>query len=206
MKCPGFQKLIDFLDGQLIGEEAQVMRRHLDQGCADCLKDRAWYETVRSIASTDEVFRPAPWVRKRAIDLFEDERLRPKSLSGTAHAAARLIFDSMRQLSLAGARPASASGRQLIYEGTGYKIDIQIAASSNVGADIMGQVLREGEQGFGSVAELPVDLIRDQRNIWSTVTSSFGEFMMHEVDFGLYGLQIETPETVITIEDLAVSK
>jgi hypothetical protein len=206
MKCPGFQKLIDFLDGQITEEEARLMRSHLDHGCADCLKDRAWYETVKSIASTDQVFRPAPWVRKRAIDLFEDERARAKSLKGTAQAVAQLIYDSFRQLSWAGARPASASGRQLIYKGSGFNIDIQITGSSDAGADIMGQVLREGEQGFVSVAGLLVDLIRDGRHIWSTTTSSFGEFMMHEIDFGQYDLRIETHETVITIEGLSVSE
>jgi hypothetical protein len=206
MKCPGFEKLIDFLDGQITGEEARQMKDHLDHGCDDCLRNRAWYETVRSIARTDPVFTPAPWVRKRAIDLFEGERTRSRGLIETAQAAAQLIYDSMQRLSLAGARPASTSGRQLIYKGTGYNIDIQIAASSNAGADIMGQVLREGEQGFGSVAGLLVDLIRDQHQVWSTTTSSFGEFMMHEVDFGQYDLRIETPETIITIEGLAVSE
>jgi hypothetical protein len=90
----------------------------------------------------------------------------------------------------------------LIYQATGYNIDLQIAASSNAGADIMGQVLREGEQGFGSVGGLLIDLIRDQRDVWSTTTSSFGEFVMHEVDSGKYDLRIETPETIITIEGL----
>lgn len=204
MKCPGFQRLIDFLDGQLAGEEAKQMEAHLGQGCAACLKDRAWYEALRSIARTDEIFKPAPWVRKRAIDLFEDERLKRRDLIGTARAAAQLVYDSVRRLSLAGARPADGSGRQLIYQAAGYNIDIQVAASAKAGADIMGQVLREGEAGFGSVSGLLIDLSRDQRDIWSTTTSSFGEFMMREVDSGQYDLRIETEETIITIEGLPV--
>jgi hypothetical protein len=204
MKCPGFQKLIDFLDGQIAGAEAEQILSHLDQGCAGCLKDRAWYEDLLSIVMSDQIFRPPPWVRKRAVDLFDDERLRGSGLIATAQAVAQLVYDSVNRLSLAGARPASASGRQFIYQASGYSIDIQIAESSNARADIMGQVLREEEQGFGSVAGLLIDLTRDQYDVWSTTTSSFGEFMMHEVDHGRYDLRIDTLETVITIESLVL--
>lgn len=203
MKCPGFQRLIDFLDGQLAGEEADQVNRHLGQGCAACLRDREWYDTVKSIARTDDVFSPAPWVRKRAVDLFAAER-KPGRLISSVEAVARLMYDSLQRLQPAGARPAEVSGRQLIYNAAGYNIDIQLAVSSEVGADVMGQILREQEVGFASVAGLLVDLSQNGCDIWSTTTSGFGEFMMHGVDFGRYNLRIETGEAIITIEHLQV--
>ncbi|HEU4386636.1 MAG TPA: hypothetical protein VFV34_02480 [Blastocatellia bacterium] len=206
MKCPGFEKLVDFLDARLTEEEAHQIDLHLTQGCAVCSKDRAWYQTLKSIVSADDRFRPAPWVRRRALDIFENERFRSDRLIDTARAAARLVYDSMQRLSTAGARPLGASGRQLVYQAAGYNIDIQIAASAKEGVDIMGQILREEEAGFGSVTGLLIDLIQDHREVWSTTTSSFGEFTMHEIDSGDYDLRVETGEAVITIERLPVVK
>lgn len=199
MKCPSFQQLIDFLDGRLPEKEAQLVENHLNQGCARCFEDRAWYEALQSITRTDEVFRPAPTVRKRALDLFKQS-----GRTGTTSVAARLDYDSGQRSSFAGARPADASGRQLVYRAAGYSVDVQIGAATTSGADIVGQILRDGETGFKSVAGLLIDLTRDRRDIWSTTTNGFGEFMMHEVDSGEYDLRIETADAVITIEGLPV--
>lgn len=204
MKCPGFQKLIDFLDGQLSDEEAQYMTKHLEDGCSTCVGDRTWYENLRSIVEDVQVFRPAPWVRKRAVELFERQQGMTNALVRATLPAARLIYDSLERLSFATARPAEAAGRQLIYQASGYNVDIQIAASGELGAEIMGQILREGETGFKSVTGLLVDLTKDREDVWSTTTNGFGEFKMHEVASGRYGLRIETEEAVITIEGLPV--
>lgn len=199
MKCPGFRKLIDFLDGQLSEEEAHVMENHLSQGCPSCLDDRAWYEALRSITRTDEEFRPAPRVRKRALDLFKQ--------GGPVRAdrvAARLEYDSALGLSVAGARAAEASGRQLVYRVAGYSVDVQIGAAATSGADIVGQVLREGEAGFDSVAGLLIDLTRHGEDVWSTATNGFGEFMMQGIESGEYELKVETRDAIISIDGLPV--
>jgi hypothetical protein len=206
MKCPGFETLIDFLDGQLAEEERQRLKSHLDMGCADCLNNCVWYEQFRAVARADGSYRPATWVRKRVVDLINAERSRSAGRARPAESLANLVYDSLRRVSPAGARLAEASGRQLVYDVAGYSVDVQIARSSTAGFDLMGQVLRRDETGFGSVAGLLVDLVLDQRDVWSTVTSEFGEFIMHGVEPGPYGLRIEAGATIIRIEDLSVSE
>jgi hypothetical protein len=169
------------------------------------MADQTWYETVRSITRDDDLFRPEPWARARAVRLFEEEGGKRGAAARIAKALAQLVYDSMERLSFAGARLSGAGGRQLIYHADGYNIDIQIAPSTTSGAEIMGQVLREGESGFGSVAELFVDLTGSQKDSYSTMTNGFGEFMINEVDFGHYDLRIEAGDKEITVAGLPVT-
>ena len=203
MKCPGFEKFIDFLDGLLAEEEVREINLHLDLGCARCLQNRDWYQTVRDIVRRDPIFRPESWVRKQAVEIFERGRFRRHRVTGMMQAA-HLTYDSMERLSIAGARTAAGSNRQLIYRAAGYNIDIQVAPSAKHGADIMGQVLRQEEAGFGSVGGLLIDLIRDDRELWSTTTGGFGEFAMCEIESGNYKLRVDTEDLIITIESLPV--
>ena len=40
MKCPGFEQLVDYLDGKLTPAGAEQFAAHLAAGCADCAENR----------------------------------------------------------------------------------------------------------------------------------------------------------------------
>lgn len=204
MKCTGFELLIDFLDGRLNEEEASRVNAHLRSGCRSCQANKTWYERVREVAESDDVFRPAPWVSKRAVKILEDESERSSLAARTVEALARLVYDSLQKLSYAGTRSMEGAERKLVYETESYSIDLQILPVSASVAGIVGQVLRKGDDGFDSVSEVFVDLKHGAKDVWSTVTNDFGEFMMNEVDFGEYELSIETVDTKLKIMCLPV--
>jgi hypothetical protein len=74
MNCPGFQRLIDFLDDRLDDADAVRMAAHLLTNCDACNESRNWYLQVKSIAASDDSIAPQSWVLKRAVHIFETAR------------------------------------------------------------------------------------------------------------------------------------
>src|SRR5215210_6181044 len=101
MKCPSFERLIDYLDNRLDRAEADRFTGHLSAGCPNCAETRDWYERVRVLAAGDESTEPPPWVLKRAVRIFEGQPGRPRLAERIGQAVASLVFDSL-------ARPAMA--------------------------------------------------------------------------------------------------
>jgi hypothetical protein len=94
----------------------------------------------------------------------------------------------------------------LLYRAGDYSIDIQIAPSTGGRGDLIGQVLREGEATFESVANLPLEIARGNEALYSTVTDEMGEFNISDVDYGTYDLRIELTDGRITIPELPVTQ
>jgi hypothetical protein len=92
----------------------------------------------------------------------------------------------------------------LVYSTSGYSIDFQIGHCEASGAEVIGQLLREGQSGFASVTGLLVDLVKQNDAVWSTVTNRFGEFRMIGVEFGEYEMMIDTPEKQVRIPTLPI--
>jgi hypothetical protein len=202
MKCPEFNDLIDFLDGRLSGDKADLVAGHLESGCRDCFANRDWYEQVRSIATGDHTVEPPPWVLKRAIRLFETRKEKPNVAARVGQAIASLVFDSISRPMPEAARSAHAANRQLLYCAGDYSIDLVIAQSGQSGADMFGQVLRDGDFEFESVKGLPLELTTKGQRVRSVETNGLGEFSMNGLMQGEYDLKVETPEASITIQNL----
>jgi hypothetical protein len=199
MKCPGFEQLIEYCEASLTARDAQLIAAHLATGCQKCADDLQWYERVRRVASHDDRLAPPPWVLKRALKLFDRERGQGEAVGNLGRMVASLIFDSLSQPAVAGARSAEIYDRQLLYRAGHYSIDLQIAISDQSRAELNGQVLRENESGFESVAALPLDLIGKGERLHSTATNEVGEFSIKSLNVGDYDLLIETREGVISV-------
>jgi hypothetical protein len=136
--------------------------------------------------------------------LFHEQREKTSFDVPSLSIVALLGYDSLRDRPSVGARSSESSERQLVYSGGGYSIDLQIGPGESSGAEVIGQILREREQGFASVAGLLVDLVRQELSIWSTVTNGAGEFRMIGVDFGEYELTIDAREEQVRIPYLPI--
>jgi hypothetical protein len=204
MTCPGFEQLLDYLDGRTDGTTAQSVAAHLTLGCRQCDGDQEWYQQVRLIAATDDSIEPPPWVLKRALRLFNAVRVRTSIGARVGGVVASLVFDSSSRPALAGARSGGVEGRQLMYRADEYSIDLQIVESDITSTEVTGQILREGEFLFESVAGLQLALMRDDGTILSTVTNRRGEFTISAIDFGSYDLRVDLNEASITIVGLPI--
>ncbi len=206
MRCPSFEKIIDYLDGSIDTDEAARTKAHLETGCSMCAATQQWYERVNLLTSSDDLTEPPPWVLKRALKLFESQRARGSVIERIGRAVASLVFDSLARPAIAGVRSTDTANRQLLYRAGDYNIDLQIAPIDEARAELIGQVLREGENTFQSVAELSLNLKGAGETQLSSKTNQLGEFAFNNVDQGNYDLSIETPEGVITIQGLPVTQ
>lgn len=204
MKCPSFEHLLDYLDGLLTPSEAARIEGHLAAGCHECREHREWYENVRAIVASDDSEAPPPWVLKRAFRIIEAQRSRPHLAARVGQIVASLVFDSLARPALAGTRSTESANRQLLYRVGDYSVDLQIATSAESRGDLIGQVLRDGEVAFDSVAGLKLELAAEGRPSRSTVTDQMGEFAINKIDCGVYELRIEMPEGSVTIPGLPV--
>ncbi len=205
MNCPIFEKLIDYLDGQIASAEAGFVKTHLE-GCERCAAVGQWYEKVRTIAASDDMIEPPSWVARRAIRLFETRRSQSGLKEKLGRLVASLIFDSQAQPAVAGVRSTETMNRQLLYEADNYSIDVQISLSEEPRAGLVGQILRKDDTEFESVSRIPLDLIREGETVRSTLTSETGEFSINEVDFGEYDLRIDLVDVSITVAGLPVAQ
>ncbi len=204
MKCPTFEQVIDYLDGKLPPAEAARVAAHLAGDCAACAETRTWYERVRQIAASDNMVAPPAWAFKRAARIFDTAR-RPRLVERIGEAVARLVFDSFARPQLAGIRSTETANRQLLYRAEDYSIDLQVTPANEARSGLLGQVLREGEERFESVANRRLDLMRGGEPFYSTVTDERGEFHFRAVKHGTYDLRIEVADGKIMISELPVT-
>jgi hypothetical protein len=140
-------------------------------------------------------------VLKRAFKIFGSERPRPRIVERIGHAVASLVFDSFARPALVGVRSTETANRQLLYAAGANSIDLQIAESDQAKLDLIGQVLRDGEEAFESVAGLAVRLISGDKTV-AAVTNQMGEFSINRVGEGEYDLQVEVAGGSITVPAL----
>jgi hypothetical protein len=161
---------------------------------------------VKLVAASDDSVEPPPWVVKRALRLFTAP---PASLSigdRVSAVVASLVFDSFSRPAVAGARSSGVEGRQLLYRAQDYSIDLQVAASGAMRAELNGQILREGELMFESVTGLQLDLMLNGGTVLSTITNDRGEFTIPAVEAGSYDLRVDAYEASITIVGLPIAE
>lgn len=206
MKCPSFEQLLDYIDRLLSAPEAARIEGHLTTGCRECRQGVEWYERVRVVAASDDSAAPPPWVLKRALRIFEVRLSRPRLAERIGQTVASLVFDSLARPALAGTRSTESANRQLLYRAGEYSIDLQVADAAQSRAELIGQVLREGEVAFDSVAGLKLELAAEGKPSRSTVTDQMGEFAISSIECGVYDLRIEMPEGSVTIPGLPIDQ
>ncbi len=205
MKCPSFENLIAYLEGEMDVIARQPVQAHLDASCTRCEASRVWYRRVKTITAHDDLVEPPPWVLRRASKLFETPGLGQGFVERAGRVVAALIFDSFASANFAGARSLSTAERQLLYRAESYSIDLQLAEAIQTRRELSGQILRDGEFKFDSVGGVEINLIRDDQTILSTETNKFGEFSIASVESGNYDLHIQTREISITVVGLPVA-
>lgn len=206
MRCPGFERLMDYLEGRLPADQSQSLASHLATGCQLCESSRRWYEHVRSIAANDDMVDPPAWLTRRALQIFDSRDREPGLIGRIGQVMAALVFDSFAQPSVAGARSAQAASRQLLYRAEDYSIDLQISPSDRSNATVMGQILRKDDLRFESVSNVPLTLSLHGESVVSAVTNETGEFVLREIGCGDYDLLIDAREMSITVTGLPVTE
>jgi hypothetical protein len=170
----GTAQWIDFVNERITSAKRTEMQQHLEGGCAGCAKEATAWQRVRQSAVAEASYQPPADTLRVVKAAFGGSEL----VAGRKRrrSAVELLFDSLLQPVLQGARSASSGMRQVLYRAEPYQIDVQIEATPS-GRRLMvtGQVLDVTHaQTVGR--EIPVVLSNLRGETVRTLTNEFGEF------------------------------
>ncbi len=86
-RCPEFELLQDYLDGEVVPEQARAIEAHLAE-CADCAREVASYRVVFDRLGSLPLFEPSPQLVERILaEAMPAHPARWVKLAGWAYAA-----------------------------------------------------------------------------------------------------------------------
>ncbi len=172
--APSFEKLVDWQEGRLTPEEAQIMAEQMAEADAAAQSDLAWLQKFYRVSQNQIAADPPPTVSERLARHFAayaDTRHQP---SFVQRLIASLSFDS--RLTLArGVRAAATTDnqRQFVYETDLATIALTLQQRSHdKNFDLLGQLI--------PIQDLDAEMIRvvlehEQTEFDSTLTDDLGE-------------------------------
>ena len=155
----------------------------------------AWLNDVRDALQTSDLVEPPDWLRARARQLFETQRVAPSPTMLT-RVRASLVFDSRRPgLALAGVRSLGGLDGpwQLLFRGGDVDVDLLVRPNRDGHTlNVRGQALSlgGGGVGLGVVEAMPADAPRQLRGqaepTARTELEPTGEFALSNLEHGRY--------------------
>ena len=136
-QCPSLQQWLDFSEGRLDSTESRLLESHRTSGCADCEAQFRWVQRIRETlpATAAQGFSND---RRNYLRELAAARIAPRPQSERFWIA-RLLMDSRRQPTLAGARGESEAV-QLRYEIPAGEVRVWAEPSGTNGWYLIGQV------------------------------------------------------------------
>jgi anti-sigma factor RsiW len=167
------ESLAEFVRQTLPPTEAGQVRQHMAE-CREC-SDLAelFREVVRTGANEAAYEPPAGIVRlvKAYFDAQQRKTVQPKGVF-------ELLFDSLAQPAVVGARASVASARQLLYRVGTVFVDMRVDSEVNSErAALVGQMLDSARPGH-PVSGVPVILMDGRKNVASAISNNNGEFQI----------------------------
>jgi hypothetical protein len=168
------EEWIDFVNQVTAPNQQQAMKKHLATGCKRCMETVALWQKVQSTAAVEASYQP-PMADVRIAKAAFAAAGRASQL-GEKSGFAQVLFDSLLQPMLVGARSSGLGTRQMLYRADPYQIDIQIEARPE-GNRLMvtGQLLDVSSPGVVG-RDVKISLSNHRGNVTHTVTNQFGEF------------------------------
>jgi hypothetical protein len=176
----------DYVRGLSPPGEREAMDRHLSEGCAGCGESVAMLRQVYRLAGQEPAV-PADLVRS-AKAVFQPRLPGLPSMDWTLlpRLAARLVYSSLHDPAIEGARSSTDALVQVVYHSGDYAIDLQIEPEADSSAmALVGQAVNRKLPGQ-PLAGVPVCLMARKKLLATTQSNRFGEFcLMSEFQNGL---------------------
>jgi hypothetical protein len=180
MKHFSSEEWIDFVNQVASHRKQELMQKHLGS-CSACTKKMKLWQKVREAASLEANYQPPDGMVRVAKSAFASAGLLEQPKKGSF---VEMLFDSLMQPALQGARSTNMATRQVLYRAGTYQLDLQIEATPD-GAVLMvtGQLMDVSTPEMVSRG-VRVALSDGSENIAYTVTNEFGEFRAEVANSG----------------------
>jgi len=202
--APSFEKLVDWLEGRLASEEAQIIAEQMAEADAAAQADLAWLQKFYRASQSQIVADPPPVVSERLERRFAAYAATRRQPSFFQRLIASLSFDS--RLTLArGVRAAATTDnqRQFVYETDLATIALTLQQRSHdKNFDLLGQLIPVQDLDTEMIR---VALVHEQTEFDSTFTDDLGEFSLIALPTGSYTLVLTGDLYEIKITPLNLS-
>lgn len=168
------EEWIDFVNQAVSPKDREEMENHLKEGCKRCRESVSLWQRVRKSAAAERNYQPPAntlRVVKAAFVTASPTGQRKESRSRIS-----VLFDSLLQPIVEGARSAATDSRQMLYRADPFQIDLQIEAKpSSNDLQVTGQLLDLSNPGIaGKDVNITLSNLRGQ--VVHAVSNQHGEF------------------------------
>lgn len=201
-ETPEFAQLMDWLEGRLPPDEAQVVAAQVAAADAEVQADVAWLRAFYRARQRVVVQEPPTAVTDQLEQRFI-AFARSRRPSRWRSLIAALTFDSRTQAAV-GVRTAVTPTvqRQLIYTAEAATIVCTLQQRQDKQFDLLGQFL---PTDASDVDLVQVQLFQDNAEFDHTLTDDLGEFTLTALPIGLYDMLLRSDQWEITISPLDLS-
>jgi hypothetical protein len=168
------EEWIDFVNQVTPQEKQETMSKHLESGCKGCAEKMALWEKVRGNAAMEANYQPpadSVHVVKAAFAAAGMGQ-QPKK----AGSVIEVLFDSLLQPAVSGARSAGKGARQMLYRADSYQVDLLIEAKPGRNLLMVTGQLMDVSSPETAGRGVQVALSNCRGNAIHTATNEFGEF------------------------------
>src|SRR5689334_10261376 len=169
------ESLAEYVRQTLPHVQTGEVEQHLTE-CRECTDLADLFRQIVRVGANESAYEPPAGILRIVKAYFETQQHEIHEPAG----AFELLFDSLTQPAVAGARASVASARQLLYRiGTVY-VDMRVDSEVNSErAALVGQMLDSARPGH-PVSGVPVILMDGRKNVASAMSNDNGEF---QIDF-----------------------
>jgi hypothetical protein len=180
---------LDLIEGRLVSSEIPALMMHIER-CGSCARQLTEWRRIHSRLTSPHLKSTPPALLEHAETILGGMDGKPTTFR---EIVAAVVFDSLLQPALAGARGAT-DARQIVMRAE--ELDIHLKISTNPSKQqIIGQLFVRNESQF--LDSVRLHLLKDGMPFRSTWSDNFGDFRFNEVPKGVFRLQIDLPELTV---------
>ena len=192
MKHTEFETLIKYFEGKLSAAEAVKISEHL-RDCPTCAAESRQLENFLGYVQTREYEQVSQAVTANLLNIYKPKKTAAKGESFVKKLVATLAFDDWQ--TVLSERFMMSNTRQLLYHTDDFDIDLRLNFTGEK-CQVSGQILPDCEDATAEIFS--------EESSEKVALNQDCEFVFPPVKNGIYGLRINSADTVIEIRDVSL--
>ena len=123
------EEWIDFVNQAVSLKDRGEMENHLKEGCRRCRQAASLWQRVQKSAAAEQNYQPPENTQRIVKSAFAAARLEGQRKESRSRIS--VLFDSLFQPAVAGARSAATDSRQMLYRADPFQIDLQAVSNQH---------------------------------------------------------------------------
>jgi hypothetical protein len=168
------EEWIDFVNQAVSPGDREEMESHLKEGCKRCREAVSIWQRVQKSAAAERNYQPPADTLRIVKAAFVAASLKGQGKESRSRIS--VLFDSLLQPVVEGARSAATDSRQMLYRADPFQIDLQIEAKpSSNDLQVTGQLLDLSNPGIAG-KDVNITLSNLRGHVVHAVSNQHGEF------------------------------